>query len=89
MVQPLRDGGGNARILQLEAILRRTLLPDQQLTLQLGAEPDLVWADAGQLDQVLLNLTLNARDAMPDGGLVTIESAIVQLTAEYAESMSR
>jgi two-component system cell cycle sensor histidine kinase/response regulator CckA len=73
----------NARIRQLEPILRRTLA-DQSLTVRLGAEPDLVVADSGQLDQVLLNLTINARDAMPGGGRVTLETATVQLAEEYA-----
>ena len=70
----------NAIVRQLEPILRRTLQPDQQLSVSLGAEPDLVWADSGQLDQVLLNLTLNARDAMQAGGMVAIETSTVQLT---------
>jgi two-component system cell cycle sensor histidine kinase/response regulator CckA len=73
----------NARIRQLEPILRRTLA-DHELTVRPGAEPDLILADSGQLDQVLLNLTINARDAMPGGGRVSIESATVQLTDEYA-----
>lgn len=74
----------NATIRQLEPILRRTLLPDQRLTVLTDADPDLVRADAGQLDQVLLNLTLNARDAMNSGGLVTVETSTVHLSAEYA-----
>ncbi len=76
----------NAAVQRLEPILRRTLSPDQQLDMRLEAEPDLVWADAGQLDQVLLNLTLNARDAMPGGGRVTIETKTVHHSAEYAAS---
>jgi two-component system cell cycle sensor histidine kinase/response regulator CckA len=73
----------NARVRQLEPILRRTL-GDHELTVRLDAEPDLVLADSGQLDQVLLNLTINARDAMPGGGRVSIESATVRLTDDYA-----
>ncbi len=75
----------NAIVHQLEPILRRTLQPDQQLSVSLGASPDLVWADSGQLDQVLLNLTLNARDAMQAGGMVSIETSTVQLTEYYAQ----
>jgi signal transduction histidine kinase/CheY-like chemotaxis protein len=74
----------NATIRRLEPILQRTLSPDQRITMRLAAEPDLVWADAGQLEQVLLNLTLNARDAMPGGGAATIETATVHLSPEYA-----
>ena len=74
----------NATVRQLEPILRRTLLPGQRLEVRIGADPDLVWADAGQLDQVLLNLILNARDAMRGGGLVTVETQTVQLSAQYA-----
>ena len=73
----------NAAVRLLEPILRRTLLPDQRLAVDLAANPDLVWADTGQLDQVLLNLVLNARDAMGAGGRVTIETSTVELTGDY------
>jgi CheY-like chemotaxis protein len=69
---------------ELEDVLRRALSEDSQLTLALRAGPARVLADPGQLTQVLLNLTLNARDAMPRGGRVTIESSVVELTDHAA-----
>jgi two-component system, cell cycle sensor histidine kinase and response regulator CckA len=69
----------NAVVTALEPIIRRALGEDSRVELRL--EPDLgrVTADPGQLDQVLLNLTFNARDAMPGGGVLTIETANVVL----------
>ncbi|HEU4681443.1 MAG TPA: PAS domain S-box protein, partial [Gemmatimonadales bacterium] len=69
----------NAVVQKLEPILRRTLVEGQQLALRLGPEPALVRADPLQLDQVLLNLTINARDAMPNGGTLTLETRTVHL----------
>jgi two-component system cell cycle sensor histidine kinase/response regulator CckA len=60
-------------------ILRRTLGDAGQLELELSPSVHTVVADRGQLEQVLLNLTLNAHDAMPDGGTLTIETGFVAL----------
>jgi nitrogen-specific signal transduction histidine kinase len=59
-------------VLGLEALLRRTLGEQVELVLDLGARLQPVLADRGQLEQVLLNLALNARDAMPGGGRLRI-----------------
>jgi PAS domain S-box-containing protein len=61
-------------------VLERTLGEDCTLALRLGDGPGRVRADPGQLEQVLLNLTLNARDAMPRGGTLTLETGVAELT---------
>ncbi len=68
----------------LDLVLRRTLGEQSSLELRLGSAPGLVNADPGQLAQVLLNLVLNSRDAMPVGGRLTIETSCTELTEGYA-----
>ncbi|MDQ3138421.1 MAG: PAS domain S-box protein [Gemmatimonadota bacterium] len=68
----------------LEPILRRTLGECCTLALHPGSLVGKVRADPGQLAQVLLNLTFNARDAMPDGGTLTIRTRAVELTTDQA-----
>ena len=69
----------NAVVTALEPIMRRALGENSRLVLRLAPDLGRVTADPGQLDQVLLNLTFNARDAMPEGGVLTIETADVVL----------
>ena len=53
----------------------RRIGEDLRLILKLDPRAGHIYADGGQIDQILVNLVVNARDAMPDGGTVTIESA--------------
>jgi two-component system, cell cycle sensor histidine kinase and response regulator CckA len=67
----------------LDGVLRRALGERSTLVLQLRARGR-IKADPGQLAQVLLNLVLNSRDAMPLGGRVSIETRVTELTEAYA-----
>jgi PAS domain S-box-containing protein len=73
----------NDTVRGLEPILNRTLGESSGLRMHLSPALGRIRADPGQLEQVLINLTLNARDAMPDGGRLTIETMNVVLDPEY------
>ena len=68
----------------VEKMLRRVLGEDVDLGTVLDREVGSVKADVGQLEQVLMNLAVNARDAMPTGGKLTIETADVEHDPDYA-----
>ncbi len=76
----------NVVIREVEQLLRRTLGEHVQLHIALDSEPRPVLVDPGQLEQVLVNLAVNARDAMPEGGTLTIGTANRPLDEEAARA---
>ncbi len=65
-------------------MLSRLVEEDIEIRISLGKDVALVRVDPGQMEQVLLNLVVNARDAMPDGGGLVIETQLVKLNEDFA-----
>jgi signal transduction histidine kinase/CheY-like chemotaxis protein len=76
----------NELIAEMGKLLRRLVREDIEFSLLLGDSRAQVKADPGQLEQVLLNLTVNASDAMPLGGKLTIETQKMIVDSEYAQN---
>lgn len=74
----------NDIVRQTEEFLRRLIGEDIQLVTRPAAQPGRIYADPGQIDQVIINLAVNAREAMPEGGRLTIETMNVELDEEAA-----
>jgi two-component system, cell cycle sensor histidine kinase and response regulator CckA len=73
----------NAQVADIEKLLRRLIGEDILFATVLHPRAGNVRADPGQLEQVIVNLAVNARDAMPDGGRLTIETRNVELDESY------
>ncbi len=75
----------NLAVKNFEPLLQRTIRENIRITLALSADPGIVVADIGQIEQVIMNLAVNAADAMPDGGRLTIETSGQYLDDIYAQ----
>jgi len=73
----------NDTVARMNRLLRRLIGEDIDLVTRLSAEQSRVKADPNQLEQVLMNLAVNARDAMPQGGTLTVETTALTLDAAY------
>ena len=71
----------------IEPMLRRLVAPSVELRVEAPDGETTVSADLGQLEQVVMNLVLNARDAMPSGGVVRVRTANERVDAEHARRL--
>jgi len=74
----------NTVLADLDKMLRRILGEDIAMAQDLAPDLGLITADPGQIEQVFVNLLVNSRDAMPDGGTVTLRTSNVDFTADEA-----
>src|SRR5439155_989330 len=74
----------NAVVSKMGEMLRRLIGEDIALVTGLGSSLGHVKADPGQIEQIIMNLAVNARDAMPEGGRLTLETANIELDVAYA-----
>src|SRR5207247_6433987 len=85
-IQELQLVDINRVVEELDKILRRLIGEDIELAALIGPGVGMVKADPSQIEQVLMNLAVNGRDAMPEGGKLTIETANVELDAMRADT---
>jgi len=78
----------NTLVSELSRMLRRFIGENIELSTHLGGSPARIKADPGQIEQVIMNLVVNARDAMPDGGKLVIETASVDSRANPNPDLS-
>ena len=82
----LEDVDLNESIAKMEKLLRKLLRENIVLQIEPWQEPCIILVDRGQIEQILMNLIVNARDAMPDGGTLTIEIKQMELDESFCVS---
>jgi PAS domain S-box-containing protein len=78
----------NGIVLNLDHLLRRLMSANIEMKTMVGKDTGSIKADPGQIEQVIMNLVVNARDAMPDGGRLLIETNNVDLDASYRDTVA-
>ncbi len=82
----LKPLGVNSIIAGMEKLLKRLLTEDIDLRIKLADPDPIVMVDSTNLDQVLINIATNARDAMPKGGVLSIETAVFTMDSQFVNS---
>ena len=85
-IMTLQPASLNSIVRNVQKMLRRLISEEIELQTRLSEEDLVVMADCGQIDQVIINLATNARDAMPDGGSLIIETSRFEMTEAYCHS---
>ena len=78
----------NMHVLQSTSLLRRVIGEHITITVETARDLQVTLADPSQVDQILMNLCLNARDAMPDGGRLVLETKNIEITEEYCQTVT-
>ena len=73
----------NGTVLGLTAMLRRLIGEHIELKVKINPDPILIHGDAHQLEQVIINICVNARDAMPGGGILSIETSVKDIDEQF------
>ncbi len=76
----------NKVVSNFEKLLRRTIRENIEIDIKLAANIQTIKADVGQIEQVIMNLAVNAADAMPEGGNLSIETSLTELDKDYANA---